>query len=131
MGGASRVDDDHDVADSLGVLLRVVLAYDVCVAYSGESATEIAGEYRPDIVILDLNMPGLDGCQTVRALESDRRLLRATFVAHAAAADPFVERLAVRIGFARFIAKGGAASVSTLIDVLGEVKRSRRGRRVG
>lgn len=58
MGGASRVDDDHDVADSLGVLLRVVLAYDVCVAYSGESATEIAGEYRPDIVILDLNMPG-------------------------------------------------------------------------
>jgi len=46
------VDDDHDVADSLAALVRVVLDYDVAVSYDGREAIETAGEYQPDVVIL-------------------------------------------------------------------------------
>jgi hypothetical protein len=54
-------DDDVDGADSLAILVRVVLHFDVCVMYDGEGAIATAGDYRPDAVVLDINMPGLDG----------------------------------------------------------------------
>jgi len=65
------VDDDHDVADSLAALVRVVLDYDVAVSYDGPEAIETAGEYQPDAVILDVNMPVLDGLETARQLKKD------------------------------------------------------------
>ena len=120
------VDDDHDVADSLAALVRVVLDYDVCVTYDGCEAIEAAGQYRPDVVILDVNMPVLDGLQTARELKRDRRLERATFIAHTAANDPSIENEASRVGFRHLVTKGGSTSISTLIDVLSDVHDSRR-----
>ena len=120
------VDDDHDVADSLAALVRVVLDYDVCVTYDGREAIEAAGQYRPDVVILDVNMPVLDGLQTARELKRDRRLERATFIAHTAANDPSIETDASKVGFRHLVTKGGSTSISTLIDVLSDVHDSRR-----
>lgn len=90
------VDDDRDVADSLAALLEI-LDYDVCVAYSGIGALEIAGRYRPDIVILDVNMPEMDGLPTARQLKDERRLQRVSFVAHSAVDDPLIKRVADRL----------------------------------
>jgi CheY-like chemotaxis protein len=120
------VDDDPDVANSLAAILRLVLDYDVCVRYSGESAIAIAGEYRPDVVILDVNMPGLDGMQTARILKTDRRLEDKTFIAHTADDGVFVRKLASRIGFHEVVAKGNASAVSELIDLLSNVEPSAR-----
>jgi len=53
----------------LAALVRVVLDYDVCVSYDGREAIETASEYQPDVVILDVNMPVLDGIQTARELK--------------------------------------------------------------
>ena len=80
------VDDDRDVADSLAEVFRL-LDYDVRVAYSGEGALGIAGRYRPDVVVLDVNMPGMNGLQAARELKRDRRrrLSRQPFIAHTAA----------------------------------------------
>jgi len=117
------VDDDRDVADSLAALVRVVLDYDVCVRYDGETAIETAGNYRPDVVILDVNMPGLDGLQTARILKTDRRLQHKTFIAHTGEDGPFVRRVASRIGFHEVVAKGGGNAVSALIDLLADAER--------
>src|SRR5579864_534925 len=86
------VDDNRDAADSLAALVRVVLDCDVCVRYSGEAAIATAGDYRPDVVILDVNMPGLDGLQTGRILKTDRRLKRKTFIATSTRVDEIVGR---------------------------------------
>jgi DNA-binding NarL/FixJ family response regulator len=118
------VDDDRDVADSLAAVVRVVLDYDVCVRYSGETAIAAAGDYRPDVVILDLNMPGLDGLQTARELKTDRRLERKRFIAHTGDDGPFVRRLASHIGFDGVVAKGGVGQLTELIEMLVDAERA-------
>ena len=114
------VDDNRDVADSLAVLLQM-MDFDTCTAYSGNAALEVAGGYRPDVVVLDLNMPGMDGLQTARSLRSDRRLSRATFIAYTAADEPFIRRLASQMGFDHVIAKGNVTSLTTMLDSLREI----------
>jgi CheY-like chemotaxis protein len=61
------VDDNHDAAESMRMLLQV-LGHETRAAYDGNDAVAIAAEYRPDVVFLDLGMPGMDGYQLARAL---------------------------------------------------------------
>jgi len=118
-------DDDVDGADSLAILVRVVLHFDICVMYDGEGAIATAGDYRPDAVVLDINMPGLDGFQTARRLKMDRRLEHKPFIAHTAATDPLTQRIARGAGFECVIEKGDPESVSTLIDLLARLSKVR------
>lgn len=115
------VDDERDVADSLSALLEL-LDYDVRVTYSGHAAVDVAGAYRPNVVILDMNMPGMDGLQTARRLKKDRRLAGVAFVAHSAADEPLVRRVAKQIGFRHFVTKGDLSSTTALLDILLEIE---------
>src|SRR5204863_5439676 len=54
------VDDNIDSADSIAMLLQVS-GHEVLVAYSGQAALETATEYQPDIVLLDIGLPVMDG----------------------------------------------------------------------
>ena len=54
------VDDNRDNTDSMAVLL-LMMGHEVHRAYDGATAIDIANEYLPDIVLLDLAMPGPDG----------------------------------------------------------------------
>src|SRR5579883_2568196 len=59
------VDDFHDSADTLGALLRIY-GCDVKVCYDGPSALALAESFRPDVCVLDLTMPGMDGDELAR-----------------------------------------------------------------
>ncbi|MDQ1334755.1 MAG: two-component system, OmpR family, alkaline phosphatase synthesis response regulator PhoP [Thermodesulfobacteriota bacterium] len=64
------VDDEEDILE----LLRFNLSregYDVTVAASGEKAIDIAGRQPPDLMILDLMLPGIDGLEATRILKSN------------------------------------------------------------
>ena len=61
------VDDNRDSADSTMSILRA-LGHDVVSAYDGPSALELARRVRPDVVLLDLAMPGADGFETLKLL---------------------------------------------------------------
>ena len=63
------VDDNRDSADSLTQLLAT-LGHDVRTVYNGESAIAEAGRFHPNVVLLDLGMPGLDGLETARRLRA-------------------------------------------------------------
>jgi CheY-like chemotaxis protein/two-component sensor histidine kinase len=74
------VDDLRDSADSLAVLLRLV-GNEVCTAYDGQEALETAAEFRPDVVVLDLGMPKLNGYDTCRRLREQAWTKDVVFVA--------------------------------------------------
>jgi PAS domain S-box-containing protein len=61
------VDDNVDAAESLGELLRLE-GHEVRVAHDGPSALEAAAVGRPELVVLDLGMPGMDGFEVARRL---------------------------------------------------------------
>ena len=61
------VEDNVDAADSLSMLLRLY-GHDVQVARTGPTALEMASAFRPDVVLLDIGLPGMDGYQVARHL---------------------------------------------------------------
>ncbi len=61
------VEDNVDTADSLSLLLRLY-GHDVQVARSGPAALELAAACRPDVVLLDIGLPGMDGYQVAKHL---------------------------------------------------------------
>ena len=67
------VDDDRDAAESLALFLCLT-GHEVRTARDGHEAIRAARELRPEAVILDIGMPGLDGCEVARWLRRDREL---------------------------------------------------------
>ena len=61
------VDDDHDGALFLGEFLKT-LGADVRVVHGAQQAIDLAPHFQPLLVVLDLNMPVMDGFQTCRQL---------------------------------------------------------------
>jgi CheY-like chemotaxis protein len=55
------VDDNEDAADALAAMLRGELGCEVYTAYDGAQALDKAGEVHPDIVVMDITMPQVDG----------------------------------------------------------------------
>ena len=65
-------DDDPVILRLLEVNLELE-GYDVLLAHDGEHAIEVATEEKPDLVILDIMMPRLDGYQTCERLKADEQ----------------------------------------------------------
>jgi CheY-like chemotaxis protein len=74
------VEDNRDAADSLRLLLELY-GYDVTVAYTGPSGVETARECKPDIILCDIGLPGLDGYGVARELRRDPATARARMIA--------------------------------------------------
>jgi CheY-like chemotaxis protein len=62
------VDDNRDAAESLGMMLTL-MGNEVRTAHDGIAAVDVAGEYRPDLILLDIGLPklnGYDACRRIR-----------------------------------------------------------------
>jgi len=64
------VDDNRDATDSMAMLLAME-GYDVRVAYDGPQALEAVRTARPDVILLDLGLPGMDGFQVAQRVRAD------------------------------------------------------------
>jgi PAS domain S-box-containing protein len=69
------VDDNRDAADSLGMLLQFEGRQTLCV-YSGEEALEQFASFRPQLVLLDIGLPGVDGYEVARRLKASDPAMR-------------------------------------------------------
>ena len=74
------VDDHHDAADSLATLLRL-LGHQVRVAYEGIGGIETAKAFRPEVALLDIGMPGIDGFELGTRLRREPALQRMLMIA--------------------------------------------------
>jgi signal transduction histidine kinase/CheY-like chemotaxis protein len=104
------VDDDRDVVRSLVRLVRA-LGHDIHVAFSGEEALRVAEQFRPQIVLMDIGLPGLSGYDTARELRSKPWGEGVNIVAVTGWARETDRRRAIEAGFDRHLTKPVAAEV--------------------
>ncbi len=64
------IEDSVDTAETLSLLLDL-LGYTVSVAHSGARGIEVVREVRPDVVLCDIGLPGMDGFEVARQLKAD------------------------------------------------------------
>jgi CheY-like chemotaxis protein len=74
------VDDWHDVTDLLALTVRL-WGYEPVVAYDGPGALEAARRYQPDVVLLDIALPGMDGYELARRFRQMPGMEKALLVA--------------------------------------------------
>ncbi|MBP0588371.1 response regulator [Paraburkholderia sp. LEh10] len=74
------VDDNHDAADSLSMLLDMYGA-ETRVANDGPAALAALGEFQPDVMVLDIGMPGMDGYELARRARAQPGGLGLTLIA--------------------------------------------------
>ncbi|MDZ7585504.1 MAG: PAS domain S-box protein [Thiobacillus sp.] len=100
------VDDEPAVADSMAALLEL-MGYEVAVAESGQAALEQVPAFRPQVVLLDIGLKGMDGFETARRLRQLPQAGEMFLVAVTGYADEAAKRLALASGCDHHIAKPG------------------------
>jgi signal transduction histidine kinase len=91
-------DDNADATDTLVALLRN-MGYEACAVYEGGSALGKASEFRPDVMVLDLGMPGLDGYAVAEAVRNDVALTGVRLVALSGYGQPEHRKRTAEAGF--------------------------------
>ena len=98
------VDDDRDGADTLGLLVEE-LGNQVHVTYGGTSALDVATVFRPDLMLLDLAMPDMDGCHLVGQFRQISAFAKTRIVAVTGHANEGHKTLAMKAGFDKVLFK--------------------------
>jgi PAS domain S-box-containing protein len=92
------VDDNRDSGESLAMFLRL-FGNDVRTAQDGRLALEVAAAYRPDVVLLDIGLPGLDGLEVCRRLRRQAKGNQPLIVAMTGYGQEEDRRRSVEAGF--------------------------------
>lgn len=109
------VDDNHDIAVSLATLLQHC-GHDAHTAESGEAALREAPALRPDVMLIDLAMPRIDGLSVARQLRQTPECAATPLVAVSGYSDDEHRQQALAAGFDDFIVK--PCPMADLIQVL-------------
>lgn len=110
--------DDHaDTADNLGLLIKE-LNHEVCVTYGGLNALKVAADFLPDLILLDLEMPDLNGFELVKLMRQSSIMVHTRIVA-VTGQQPTCRAAAQAAGFDQVLFK--PVSLDELCAVLSRV----------
>lgn len=109
------VDDNLDAANSLAMLLKT-LGHRVSVAHSGQSALDHVQQDPPDVVFLDIGMPGMDGYEVAKRLRADAKFNHVCLAALTGWGQADDRRRTADAGFDHHIVK--PPDLRTLMSVL-------------
>jgi type II secretory ATPase GspE/PulE/Tfp pilus assembly ATPase PilB-like protein/ActR/RegA family two-component response regulator len=90
--------DDDAITRMLVKMLLARERYEVLEAANGRDAVEIASRERPDLLLIDLNMPEMDGYQAIAALRKDLSLATLPIVVLTSEEGPGIERRVLELG---------------------------------
>jgi CheY-like chemotaxis protein len=96
--------DDYDDNRELLRLMLVGAQYEVLEARDGQECVDLAQEHLPDLIMIDLSMPKLDGWEVFRVLKADPKTSSIPCVVATASAD--IDRVrALQCGFSAYVNK--------------------------
>jgi len=111
------VDDSDLVRRSLRMVLQANPDWEICgEAADGISAVEMFKELRPNIVILDFQMPGINGIETARRMAEIAPAIPVVLFTQHASAD--LERHALEVGIRSVVSKTNAFPMVGMIESL-------------
>ncbi len=109
------IEDNLDAAESLREVLELQ-EHEVAVAHNGTQGLRRALEFRPDVILCDIGLPGMDGYEVARALRADERMRSVHLVALSGYALPEDVIRAKEAGFEEHLAK--PPSIERLTEIL-------------
>jgi CheY-like chemotaxis protein len=119
------VEDHPDIADLYQLKLQLE-GYRVAVAADGDTGLRLARSLKPDLILLDIHVPQMDGLQLLAALRDDAVTRDQLVVICSEDDDPELIREAQRLSAAAYLVKGNLLP-SSLSRTVGEVLRERGG----
>ena len=118
------VDDNHDVADSMAMLLTLA-GHQVQTAHDGLRGLEMACAERPDVIILDIGLPGMDGYALAQALREHQELAQTLLIAMTGYGRPEDKQKALTAGCNEFMVK--PPDIKQLRQILTDFQTGRQG----
>jgi CheY-like chemotaxis protein len=115
------VDDNVDAVESLALYLKLQ-GHEVRTACDGPAALQVATELRPQVVLLDIGLPGMDGYEVAREMRKRAELQNVVLVAMTGWGQEEDRRRSKEAGFDVHLVK--PVEFETLFDVLGGPIRS-------
>jgi CheY-like chemotaxis protein len=116
------VDDHRDTAETMAMLLRL-WGYEVLYVLSAAAVLREAARFCPDLMLIDLAMPEIDGYDLVRRLRQEEPFMHTPMVALTGFGDEVHRRQAFEAGFDEILLKPyPAANLKQLVEKLGLVR---------
>jgi two-component system, chemotaxis family, CheB/CheR fusion protein len=97
-------DDMRDAAEALSILLKIE-GHEVSVALGGSQAIALAQSVRPDVAVLDIGMPTVDGYEVARTLRREEWGKAIHLIALTGRDDNASKKNAAAAGFQRYVVK--------------------------
>jgi CheY-like chemotaxis protein len=113
-------DDNPDSGESLRTLLQF-RGHDVHLVHDGLAAAEAAARLQPDVIILDIGMPGLNGYDAARRIREQQGERRPVLVALTGWSQDEYRRRSAQAGFDAHVVKPVTDTV--LLQVISQVQR--------
>jgi len=110
------VDDNPDVLWVLNDMLTRNLEVEITTAVDGEGAVAIAQDEIPDLILMDLMMPGLNGIEATKRLKNDTRTGHIPIVALTAFVNTYRRNEVMKNGFVDYLEK--PVVIDELVDII-------------
>lgn len=112
------VEDDPDLAEVMGMLLSGA-SDEVLIGHDGASAVEMALDFHPDVVLLDIGLPDLSGHEVAKRMRRERSLANVVLVALTGFDGNAHRATSMEAGFDYHLVK--AAGIEPLQEILNTV----------
>lgn len=99
------IDDEYDIRAVARLTLKTIGGWDVSLAESGIEGVAKAVDEQPDVILLDVMMPDMDGIETVQALQANPSTQAIPIILLTAKVQPAEQRRFAELGVAGIIAK--------------------------
>tara|TARA_B100000315_G_C14226598_1_gene428951 strand:+ start:172 stop:555 length:384 start_codon:yes stop_codon:yes gene_type:complete len=100
------IDDEEDVCWTIKKSLEVIGGFTVDTAPDGKKGIALVKKARPDIILLDITMPGMDGFEVLKKLKTDNATMRIPVVMFSAREDEEAKIQASQLYDEEYIVKG-------------------------